>query len=59
MKKVHPLVPKGEALRKAVRWISEQGLYDLKTVEEASVRFNLSPRDEEFLIRHFVREKQA
>lgn len=56
MKRVGPLIPRGEALRKAVRYISEQGVYDLKTIEAASIRYNLSPRDEEFLIRHFVRK---
>lgn len=54
--KIYPLIPRGEALRKAVRYISEQGVYDVKTVEAASIRYNLSPRDEEFLIRHFVRK---
>lgn len=49
------VVPAGDDLRRAVRWISEQPGCDVKTVEEASRRFDLSPADEEFLIQHFVK----
>ncbi len=53
--------PEGEDLRKAVKWISEQRQDDPDQrlpalVEAASRRFNLSPRDETFLLR-FVRGK--
>lgn len=48
------LQPKGEALRRAVRWISEQGDHSPDAVEEAARRFDLSPADEEFLLRHFA-----
>jgi len=48
------LLPKGEMLRKAVKWISDMHIYDLSTIEEACARFNLSPLDEEFLLRHFL-----
>jgi len=53
--------PEGEDLRKAVKWISEQRQDDPDQrlpalVEAASQRFNLSPRDETFLLR-FVRGK--
>jgi hypothetical protein len=46
----------GENLRKAVKWISEERTVnsqaDLKKlVENACVRFNLSPKDEDFLLR--------
>lgn len=51
---VNPVVPSGEGLRRAVRWISDQGHVDLPVVEQASVRFNLSPLDEDFLIRQFL-----
>lgn len=47
--------PKGEKLRQAVKWISEnlredesRSLYML--VQLASQRFNLSPKDEDFLM---------
>jgi len=46
--------PKGEGLRKAVRWLSETGRYTLQAIEEAARRFDLSPADEEFLSKHFL-----
>jgi hypothetical protein len=54
------IMPEGEALRKAVRWISEEREADPekrlgKLLDEAAVRFNLSPGDSAFLDR-FVRE---
>ena len=55
--------PKGEKLRQAVKWISEKRkeddskpLYGL--IEEASLRFNLSPKEENFL-RSFYNEVPA
>ena len=53
--------PKGEDLRKAVKWISEErqagtGLNRGKLVEQAAVKFNLSPKDVEFLTK-FVKEE--
>lgn len=51
---VKAIFPKGEALRLAVRWISEAHSYDMATIEEASRRYDLSPNEEEFLIRHFL-----
>jgi hypothetical protein len=47
------ILPKGESLRRAVRWLSEQEEKGLAAIEEACRRFNLSPKDEEFLIRNF------
>ena len=49
--------PKGEDLRKAVRWISDHGPWSYRRIDEASQRFNLSPRDTEFLIHFFLQEK--
>ena len=51
---------KGEDLRKAVKWISEKRKHehvkDLKQlVDDACLKFNLSPKDAEFLSR-FVTE---
>lgn len=48
--------PEGEALRKAVKWISEERKYKpdknlQKVIEEACIKFNLSPKDAEFLAR--------
>jgi len=51
--------PQGDDLRKAVKWISEErdsepGRDLNKLAEEASVKFDLSPKDADFLLR-FVR----
>ena len=48
--------PQGENLRKAVKWISEERTVNTqadlkKLVENACIRFNLSPKDEDFLLR--------
>ena len=53
--------PEGEDLRKAVKWVSEERKLDQnanlqKLSQQASLRFNLSPADEEFLSR-FVKEE--
>jgi hypothetical protein len=54
------VLPKGEKIRRAVKWISGERLEDenkkiLLLIQEASFKFNLSPKDEEFLI-SFYRE---
>lgn len=54
MKKSNSWMPEGEGLRRAVRWLSEQPVRDARIIEEASRRFDLSPLDEDFLLRHFV-----
>jgi len=50
------VMPQGEALRKAVKWISQRReTQDCpphhRLVEEACLKFNLSPSDAEFLLR--------
>ncbi|MBI4192884.1 MAG: hypothetical protein HY525_20415 [Betaproteobacteria bacterium] len=45
-----PIVPKGEALRRAVAWLAHQGPWTPELIERASQRFDLSPTDEEFLL---------
>ena len=54
--------PRGEGIRQAVRWISEERKYDpdikiKKLVREAVEKFNLSPKDAEFLDR-FVKDEK-
>jgi hypothetical protein len=49
------VMPEGEALRKAVKWISAQigenpDQSVQKLVNEAVTRFDLSPKDSDFLI---------
>ena len=55
--------PKGEKLRQAVRWISEekQGSKEKgvqKLIREAGLRFNLSPKEEEYLISFYDEDKE-
>ena len=56
------IMPQGENVRKAVKWISEerQGS-SAKTlsrlVEAAAVKFNLSPAESEYLARFFSEQK--
>lgn len=51
--------PEGEDLRKATRWISDERLSNPKEkltnlIEQACVKFDLSPQDSEFLMRFFA-----
>ncbi len=53
--------PQGEDLRKAVKWIADM-LQDnadqpvMKLIEEASLKFDLNPNDQEFLIRCYTKK---
>lgn len=47
------LIPEGENLRRAIRWLAEQPSRDSKTIETASIKFDLTPLEEAFLLRHF------
>ncbi len=52
-------LPKGEDLRRAVKWVSgnlqeEPGKPLQPLVQEAIFKFDLSPLDADFLIRFFV-----
>ncbi len=56
------VMPQGEELRKAVKWISEERQTGsarklAKLIEEASVKFDLSPADAEFLFKFFKKEQ--
>ncbi len=53
--------PQGEALKKAIEWISEQRKKDpdanrAKLANDAALQFDLSPKDSEFLLR-FVKQE--
>ena len=54
------LLPHGESLRNAVRWLSSQleagEVLSLKLIEEAALRFDISPVEEEFLRTHFTQK---
>lgn len=54
------IMPEGEALRRAVKWISAQidddkGKSVQKLVNEAVTRFDLSPKDTEFLMSFYAK----
>jgi hypothetical protein len=58
---MHDLLPEGEDLRRAVKWVSThlqenpgQPLH--KLVQEAVFKFDLSPKDSEFLSRFYRKE---
>ena len=58
-------LPEGELLRRAIRWISEQRKLVprpslAEVIDKAGERFNLSPKDCEFLANFFTAaQKQA
>ncbi len=47
------LSSRGEGIRKAVRWLAEQKDFSAAAIEEAARRFDLSPLEEDFLLRRF------
>jgi hypothetical protein len=55
------IMPEGAGVRKAVQWISkmrEEGGTSLAIlIDQASARFNLSPKDSDFLHRFFTEGK--
>jgi len=60
---MHDMLPDGEDLRRAVKWISgnlqdnpDQRVQPL--VQEATFKFDLSPRDADFLIGFYSRKKE-
>ena len=55
------IMPEGERVRQAVKFISTERMEDdkkslRKLIQEASLKFNLSPKEEQDLI-NFYREK--
>ena len=51
--------PAGQALRGALRWLSQTGRHDAAAIEEACRRFDLSPLDEEFLLAEARRVRES
>ena len=56
------VMPEGEAIRKAVKWISahleeKPGSPPQKLVQDAVLRFDLSPKEAEFLIEFYRKVK--
>lgn len=59
----HDILPEGEDLRRAVKWVSGrllenpgQPVYQL--VNEAVFKFDLSPKDADFLVRLYSQKKE-
>ncbi|GAB4169675.1 MAG: hypothetical protein Kow00108_03390 [Calditrichia bacterium] len=53
------VAPESTSLRKAVKWISDQKQMNpniklMTLINEAAIKFDLSPKDTDFLIRHFT-----
>jgi hypothetical protein len=59
---VTSVMPEGDAIRKAVKWISahleeKPGFSAQKLVQEAVLRFDLSPKEAEFLLEFYRKVK--
>ena len=57
------IIPKGENIRRALKWISDNQLEDKKKpfsrlIQEAALKFNLSPNEETYL-ENFYKENKA
>jgi len=48
------LLPEGEGLRRAVRWLGENAPTTLESINAAACRFDLTPLEEEFLLHDFL-----
>lgn len=53
---MNAIQPRGERLRRAIRWLSEEQRHDAAALEAAARRFDLTPAEEEFLLIH-MRER--
>ena len=56
------ILPEGEDIRRAIKWISEHLQENpdqlvQKLVNEAILRFNLSPKNSEFLVKFYSSQK--
>lgn len=49
------LKPKSASLRSAIRWIAQNGPASRELIHEAARRHDLSPVDEDFLLRELLR----
>ncbi len=52
------LISEKERLIRAIKWISDNNRHDSDGIQEAAMRYDLSPSDEEFLLSHFVVRKK-
>jgi len=59
-KKMSQIQPEGEEIRKAIKWISDnlnEGKKKSKLVEEAAIKFDLSPAQTDFLLNFFSKKQ--
>jgi hypothetical protein len=52
--------PEGEEIRKAIKWISanlDEGKKKSKLIEEAAIKFDLSPAQTDFLMNFFSKKQ--
>jgi hypothetical protein len=55
-KKMSQIQPEGEEIRKAIKWISDnlnEGKKKSKLIEEAAIKYDLSPAQTDFLMNFF------
>ena len=57
------VIPQSESLKRAIKWISNHLKEDpeaqkLKVIQDAVLRFDLSPKDEQFLY-HFYKNSES
>ena len=55
------ILPEGEQLRRAIKWVSDQRLENPEVkasrfIGEACLKFDLPPKDAEFLMQHFAEQ---
>jgi hypothetical protein len=55
------ILPEGESVRKAVKWISEvlkdkPGSNIAQLIQQASLKYDLTPKDAEFLITFYKKD---
>ncbi len=54
------IMPEGEEIRKAIKWISDNldsGKTKAKLIEEAALKFDLSPAQTDFLMNFFSKKQ--
>lgn len=51
-----PPLSHSDSLRRAIAWLAEQGGWSARRVEEACQRFDVTPADEDFLLRELRRQ---
>lgn len=56
---MNTIQPRGERLRRAIRWLSEQQRHDAAALEAAARRFDLTPAEEEFLLTHMSEQTRG